>query len=79
MANNSATQSIIANITYNGTVYIITQWSNVSDYSMANQSCQAFGGYLAIIDSNQKQALIESLISQQLGNKTKSTVAYVFG
>ena len=65
----------------NGSVFDIIKksFSNVTDYVSANQTCQAKGGYLAVIDSSVKQEVIEELIHQHLTNFTLQKASYLIG
>ena len=63
----------------NGSVFDIVKTSNETDYETANQSCQAKGGYLAVIDSSIKQEVIEELIRQHFTNFTQQKASYLIG
>ena len=63
----------------NGSVYDIVKKSYVTDFETANQSCQAKGGFLAVIDSSVKQEFIEVLIKQHITNFSLPTGSYLLG
>jgi hypothetical protein len=50
----------------NGSIFSITKNFSVTvtNYLTANQSCQDKGGYLAIIDTTEKQDIVQSLIGK---------------
>jgi hypothetical protein len=65
----------------NGSVFDIIKkpFANVTDYLSANQTCQAKGGYLAVIDSSVKQQVVEGLIRQHLSNFSLQKASYLIG
>jgi hypothetical protein len=52
----------------NGSIFSITKNLSATgtNYLTANQSCQDKGGYLAVIDTTQKQEIIQSLIRKHI-------------
>jgi len=76
--NKSEDSTFVFSIS-NGSVYDIVKRSDVTDYVTANQSCQAKGGHLAVIDSSFKQEVIEALIRKHLSNFTLQTGSYLIG
>ena len=75
--NKTDNNSFVYNST-NGSIFWIPKnfSSAITDYLTANQSCQAKGGaHLAVIDSDVKQNVVQSLIKKHtdvFGTKTAS-------
>ena len=63
----------------NATVFHIIKRSNITDYVTANQSCQAKGGHLAVIDTVLKQNIIQNLTIQHMRNFTMQKGVYLIG
>ena len=65
----------------NGSVFEIakTKPENVTNYNAANVSCQARGGYLAIIDTQLKQDNLTDLVKEHLVAFTTAKGIYLLG
>ena len=65
----------------NGSVFEIakTKPENVTNYNTANVSCQARGGYLAVIDTQLKQDNLTDLVKEHLITFTPAKGIYLLG
>ena len=52
---------------------------NVTNYNTANVSCQARGGYLAVIDTQLKQDNLTDLVKEHLITFTPAKGIYLLG
>jgi hypothetical protein len=63
----------------NGSVISIDKTFNGTDFMSANKSCQTYGGYLAVIDTQEKQDFIQNLIRTAFSTFSIKKASFLIG
>jgi len=63
----------------NGSVIFIDKTFNGTDYLSANKICQTYGGYLTVIDTQDKQENIQNLIRSSFSTFSIKKASFLIG